>query len=224
MGGPAKPSEVVVKSPGGFSIYWDRLSRVMTVLFAVLFSARSTLAQDDLEVEFLRDQGMISVHAVEVPFDEVLDAIGEAAGIGIIRHATDDTPITLDVVGMPVKLALKQLLGRGNYAMKEDPQTHLPVQIWVMSTASSEAIARLHQAQRSREEEEAKAKAKEASERALHQKEATDSSESWQDLRSQLQAPAEGEPDHEILKNLGLTREEREELLRMLDKMEAGDD
>jgi hypothetical protein len=220
--GPAEPSEVEVKSPGGFAIYWDRLARVMTVLFAVLFSAQSTLAQDDLEVEFLRDQGMISVHAVEVPFDEVLDAIGEAAGIGIIRHATDDTPVTLDVVGVPVKIALKRLLGRGNYAMKEDPQTNLPVQIWVMSTASSEAIARMRQAQRSREE--ARAKAKETSERASHQREATDSSEIWQDLRSQLQAPAEGEPDHEILKNLGLTREEREELLRMLDKMEAGDD
>jgi hypothetical protein len=217
--GPAEPSEVEVKSPGGFSIYWDRLSRVMTVLFAVLFSAQSTLAQDDLDVEFLRDQGMINVHAVEVPFDEVLDAIGEAAGIGIIRHTTDDTPVTLDVVGVPVKIALKQLLGRGNYAMKEDPQTHLPVQIWVMSTASSEAIARLRQAQRSMEE----AKAKEASEQTSHQREATDSSEFWQDLRSQLQAPAQGEPDHEILKNLGLTREEREELLRMLDKMEAGD-
>jgi hypothetical protein len=122
-------------------------------LFFTLSFARSASPQDALEVSFSPDQGSITLHAVDVPLDQVLDAVGEAAGIELIMQERQATPVTVDLVDVPVKAVLERLLGHSNYTMQEDSTTGLPVKVWLMSTVDREVIVRQLESERRREEQ-----------------------------------------------------------------------
>jgi len=186
------------------------------VLLMLLLLGPPALAQDDLDVSFARDQGSISLHAIQVPLDEVLDAIGEATDIEIITQEDIVTPVTIDLVDLPLKAALARLLGRNNYVMKEDPETGLPVSVWLMPNADLDAIARAREAQQSAK------KSKEASKQAPS-REAGDSEGLSTQLRAALRQLGGTDSELEALDKFGLTPEEQDELLEMFDEMEAGD-
>jgi hypothetical protein len=138
-----------LRFPSGFQ---GKSMLAMGLFFALAF-ARPASPQDGLEVSFSSDQGSITLHAADVPLDQVLDAVGEAAGIELIRQEKHTTPVTVDLVDVPVKTALERLLGRSNYTMQEDSTTGLPVKVWLMSTIDREVIVRQLDAERRREEQ-----------------------------------------------------------------------
>jgi hypothetical protein len=192
-------------------------NRFHAILFLIsLLLGPPALAQDDLDVSFARDQGSISLHAVQVPLDEVLDAIGEATGIEIITQEDIVTPVTIDLVDLPLKAALARLLGRNNYVMKEDPETGLPVRVWLMPNADLDAITRAREARQSAK------KAKQAPEQAPS-RDAGDSEGLSSQLRAALRQLGGTDSELEALDKFGLTPEEQDELLEMFDEMEAGD-
>jgi hypothetical protein len=138
-----------LRLPSGFQ---SKFLLAMGLFFALAF-ARSASPQDGLEVSFSSDQGSITLHAVDVPLDQVLDAVGDAAGIELIRQEKHAMPVTVDLVDVPVKTVLERLLGRSNYTMQEDSTTGLPVKVWLMSTVDREVIVRQLEAERRREEQ-----------------------------------------------------------------------
>jgi hypothetical protein len=151
-----------LRTPSGFQ---GKFLLAMGLFFALAF-ALSASPQDGLEVSFSSDQGSITLHAVDVPLDQVLDAVSEAVGIELIRQEKHATPVTVDLVDVPVKAVLERLLGRNNYTMQEDSTTGLPVKVWLMSTVDRQVIVRHLEAERRREEQiarqlKAKRKAKE---------------------------------------------------------------
>jgi hypothetical protein len=84
----------------------------------------------------------------------------------LFRQEKHTTPVTVDLVDVPVKTALERLLGRSNYTMQEDSTTGLPVKVWLMSTVDRQVIVRHLEAERRRGEQiarqlKAKRKAKE---------------------------------------------------------------
>jgi hypothetical protein len=138
-----------LRTPSGFQ---GKFLLAMGLFFALAF-ALSASPQDGLEVSFSSDQGSITLHAVDVPLDQVLDAVSEAVGIELIRQEKHATPVTVDLVDVPVKAVLERLLGRNNYTMQEDSTTGLPVKVWLMSTVDREVIVRHLEAERRREEQ-----------------------------------------------------------------------
>jgi hypothetical protein len=138
-----------MRIPSGFQ---GKFLLALGLFFALAF-ARSASPQDGLEVSFSDDQGSITLHAVDVPLGQVLDAVGEVAGIELIRQEKYATPVTVDFVDVPVKTVLERLLGRSNYTMQEDSTTGLPVKVWLMSTVDREVIVRQLEAERRREEQ-----------------------------------------------------------------------
>lgn len=187
-------------------------------------------AQDALDVAFDRESGVLTLHAKDIPLDEVLAAIGAAAGIEIIAHNRHDTPVTLDLDGVPIKTALETLLGRRNYTMAQDPKTHLPIKLWLMSSADVDAFARAREAQRLAEERARSAN--DAVERNRPDATPTDriadrpedvaDEDLAREILDELRALGPGESDAEILGRLGIEPDEQEELLQLLDDMATG--
>lgn len=185
-------------------------------------------AQNRLEVAFERESGSLTLHAAETPLDEVLTAIGAAAGIEIIAHDRHDTPVTLDLAEAPIKTALEALLGRRNYTMAQDPKTHLPIKLWLMSSADVDAFVRAREAQRL-----AEVRARSASDAVERNRSdaaptdrAADRSEDPEELAreilAELRALVPGKSDAEILGRLGIEPDEQEELLQLLADMASG--
>jgi hypothetical protein len=210
-----------------------RTFATLAVPFLMVFGASPSdgqTAQDALDVAFEPESGVLTLHAVEAPLDAVLAAIGAAAGIEIIAHDRHDTPVTLELTGAPIKTALEELLGRRNYTMAQDPKTHLPIKLWLMSSADVDAFARAREAQRLAEE-----RARSASDavernrpdvtptdRIADRSEDVADEDLAREILDELRALGPGESDAEILDRLGIEPDEQEELLQLLDDMASG--
>lgn len=167
------------------------------------------------------EQDRLTVQVDEMPLEEVLQAIGEAAEIEILMRARQDAVVSANIDQQPLAGALKELLGRRNFAMQQDPVTKRPTKVWLMSKVDTATLERLRAAARTAPSESALAEPV-AVEGTSAADSARDMAKVAEEIRAELRQMAGGATDREALAELGLSDEEQDELLQMLDEMSAG--
>jgi len=198
-------------------------------LVASLLGVQPALAQSDPEISFDPAKGLLTLHVVDAPLGVLLDAIGEAADIEIVKHGEHSAPMTIDLVEVPLQAALTELLGRGNYTMQQDPESGRPLKIWLMSEGDRRSAARIRAAPRptatpspGTEQTAPKGEAPDDVRELI--KQWFDASTLSAEERAELKAIRKELVEGQIGEELGVTADDRQKLLEMLDDLEAGRD
>jgi hypothetical protein len=158
--------------------------------------------------------GTLAIEADGVSLDAVLQAVGRAADMEIVTYGQNDALVSIELADLPIRAALARLLDEHSYTLKQDPVSGRPVKLWLMTPTDP---AELESARRAAQE---KARLSAAPQQKTPPEPIE--SEIARDLREELRALSDGGSEEEILQELGLDEQEREQLLRALDQMEAG--
>ena len=103
---------------GGWSIWLGGVILAVTIL---LPNSDRALAADKEPshptINVSVYEGLLTLQAVDVPLDDVLESIGDAAGIRVVFKGPMDTPVSWTVTDVPLEKALRRLLGRSSYVL-----------------------------------------------------------------------------------------------------------
>lgn len=180
-----------------------------TAFIAVLTLGSSIAGRQVLEVDYDKAADNISIYADDVPLDEVLDAIGKSTGIEMVRSRRFDAPVRIDLIDVPIRAALEEVLAGHNHTLTQDPQSGRPLKLWLMSTADPAVLERARRPPPPPVIEDKDARPPD------------DQNEIARQLREEILDLGAGETEADTLEKLGLNAAELEELLHLLDELDA---